>query len=64
MDVGWDLVVGLFGAPGRQFRGLLRPLGGSPGASLGLFGASLGPVGALWVPLEGPWGLSRLPGGL
>ena len=46
-----------FGPQGGQFRGLLRPPGGSPGASLGLFGASWGLFGAsglLGVLLRAP----------
>ena len=45
MDVGWDLVVGLSGASGRQFGGLL---GAVLGPLLGLLGRLGGLLGASW----------------
>ena len=54
MDVGWDLVVGLSGAPGRQFGGLLGAVLGPLGASFGPFGGLLGRLGGL---LGASWGL-------
>ena len=40
MDAGWSVVVGLSGASGKQFWGIL-------GTVLGLVGASFGPLGGL-----------------
>ena len=54
MDVGWDLVVGLSGASGRQFGGLLGAVLGPLGASFGPFGGLLGRLGGL---LWASWGL-------
>ena len=60
MDVGWDLVVGLSGAPGRQFGGLLGAVLGPLGASLGHFRAE-DSIFQFFVRLLGP-GWARLGG--
>ena len=67
MDVGWDLVVGLSGAPGRQFGGLLGAVLGPLGASFGPFGGLLGRLGGLlgasWGLFGASWGLLGAPSG-
>ena len=59
MDDGWELVVGLSGASGRQFWGILGTVLGLVGASFGRLG---GLVGRLLGLLGASWGLLVLVG--